>query len=74
MTMSTLVIAINDPPTFDRKSSEIAHLLKILDHLKTEIGRGRGTVTSGSILGMSAAGVANTMLGSWTYTPSATKP
>jgi hypothetical protein len=72
--MSILSITINDPPTFDRKSSEIAHLLKILDHLKTEIGRGRGTVTSGTILGQNAAGVANTSLGSWTYTPSASKP
>jgi hypothetical protein len=42
--------------------------------VEKEFGRGNGTVTSGSIVGMSAAGVANSSLGSWTYTPSATKP
>jgi hypothetical protein len=68
--MSVLVISINDP-SFEKKSSEIAYLLRVLHLLKNELGRARGTVTSGTIIGTSQAGVANSSLGSWTYMPSA---
>jgi hypothetical protein len=72
--MTVLSISITDPPVFDKKSAEVAYLQRTLDILKNEIGRGAGTVTSGTIIGQSATGVANSSLGSWTYTPSATKP
>jgi hypothetical protein len=62
------------PQSFDKQSAEIAHILRVLDLAKNEIGRGQGTITSGTIVGVSPAGVANTSLGSWSYTPGATKP
>jgi hypothetical protein len=71
--MTVLTITITDQ-AFDKKSAEVAYLQRTLDLLKNEIGRGRGTVTSGTIIGQNAAGVANTSLGSWTYTSSASKP
>ncbi len=72
--MSVLTVTISDPSfTGQSKASEVAYLLRVLDTLKTEIGRGNGTTTSGTILGTNTAGTPNTSLGSWTYTPSATK-
>jgi hypothetical protein len=68
-----LTVTINSY-TFDKQSSEVAFALYVLDLLKNELGRGKGTAISGTILGVSPAGVANTSLGSWAYTPSATKP
>jgi hypothetical protein len=62
------------PQSFDKQSGEVAHIKRVLDLAINEIGRGQGTVTSGSIVGVSPAGVANTSLGSWSYTPGATKP
>lgn len=70
--MTVLTITINDP-AFDKKSSEVAYLIGVLRTLETELGRGQGKVTSGTILGVSAAGVANTSLGSWTYAASGSK-
>jgi hypothetical protein len=73
--MTVLTISITDPnPAFDRKSAEVQYLLGVLQVLEVEIGRGRGTVTSGTIIGTKADGTPNTALGSWTYTPAATKP
>jgi hypothetical protein len=72
--MAVLTITITDPPAFDKKSSEVQHILKILDHLEMEIGRGRGTVTSGTIIGTSPTGATNVSLGSWSYSASASKP
>lgn len=71
--MTVLTITINDP-VFDKKSSEVAYLQRVLHLLGNEIGRSHGTVTSGQILGTSPTGVANTSLGSWTYSSSANKP
>jgi hypothetical protein len=71
--MSLLVITINDQ-SMDKKSAEVAFARTAVETAMKEFERGRGTVTSGTILGVSGAGVANTSLGSWTYTPSATNP
>lgn len=71
--MTVLTLTITDQ-SFDKKSSEVAYLQRVLDLLKNEIGRARGTVTSGTIVGQSATGVANTSLGSWSYTSSASNP
>lgn len=71
--MTVLTITIVDQ-AFDKKSAEVGYICGVLDILKKEIGRGQGTVTTGTILGTNAAGVANTALGAWTYTPSASKP
>jgi hypothetical protein len=71
--MTVLTITIADP-VFDKKSAEIAYLVGVLRTLENELGRGQGTVTSGTIIGTNPAGVANTSLGSWAYTASASKP
>lgn len=70
--MTVLTITINDP-AFDKKSSEVAYLIGVLQTLEMELGRGRGKVTSGTILGVSAAGVANSSLGTWAYSASGNK-
>jgi hypothetical protein len=71
--MTVLVITIVDQ-AFDKKSSEIAYLQKVLQIVESELGRGQGNVTSGTILGTNAAGAANTSLGSWNYASSGSKP
>jgi hypothetical protein len=48
--------------------------LKVLQTLETELGRGQGAITSGTIIGTNAAGVAGSSLGSWAYAPSGSKP
>jgi hypothetical protein len=73
--MSVLTVTIVDPNfAGQRKSSEVAYLLRVLDIARYEIGRGNGIKTSGSIIGTNQAGTPNTSLGSWSYTPSATLP
>ncbi len=71
--MTVLVVTITDQ-AFDKKSAEVAYLQRTLQLLGNEIGRGRGAITSGTIIGQSAAGVANSSLGSWTYVSSASNP
>jgi hypothetical protein len=71
--MALLTITINDPG-LPSKSAEVAYCRRVLAEAEKEFGRGNGLTTSGNITSTSAAGVANTSLGSWTYTPSATKP
>jgi hypothetical protein len=71
--MALLVISINDQ-TMNKKSAEVSFSQYAVAQAMKELERGRGTVTSGTILGVSGAGVANTSLGSWTYTPSASLP
>ena len=71
--MALLTVSITDK-LLNKKSAEVAFALYALNEVAKEFGRGQGTVTTGTILGMSGAGVANTSLGSWTYTPSATNP
>jgi hypothetical protein len=71
--MSILTIAINDP-SLKKKSAEVAFCAQAVAVAMTEFQRGNGTVTAGNIVGMSGAGAANTSLGTWTYTPTATSP
>lgn len=73
--MTLLTVTINDPsPNPGTKSGEIAYLQQVLSEVSMELGRQRGTVYSGTVPGVSAAGVSNTSKASWTYTPVATKP
>jgi len=71
--MTVFTVTVTDQ-AFDRKSAEVVYLQRVLDLLKNEIGRSRGLVTSGNIIGQSPAGVANSSLGSWTYNSSAANP
>jgi hypothetical protein len=75
--LSVTINAAN--PVFDRRSSETDFILYALEEVKKEVGRNNGfgtggppLVQTGTILGMSNAGVPNTSLGSWTYTSGST--
>jgi hypothetical protein len=73
--MTVLSITVNDPvPAFSSKAAEVRYLIGVLQTFENEFGRGVGTVTSGTIVGQNAAGTPHTSLGSWSYTPAATKP
>jgi hypothetical protein len=72
--MALFTLTINDPGNLPSKSAETSYIARCLDETEKELGRGAGTVTSGSIISYSNAGVPNTSLGSWTYTGTATKP
>ncbi|HSZ64768.1 MAG TPA: hypothetical protein VK825_01065 [Xanthobacteraceae bacterium] len=72
--MTVLVVTINDPsPAFEHKSAEVSYMRRVLETIAEELSRSQGNVTSSSIVGHSASGAPNTSLGSWTYTPTATK-
>jgi len=71
--MALVTITVSDPG-LEKRSSEVAFLNQCLMTAIKEIGRGNGTVTAGTIVGMNSAGVPNSALGSWTYISSATKP
>ena len=68
-----LTITLNSY-TFEKQSAEVAFHQRALELLINELGRAKGTVTSGAIIGINPSGVANTSLGSWTYAPSGGKP
>jgi hypothetical protein len=70
--MALLTVTINDP-SLDRKSAEVGYIKRALDEISKEIGRGDGTVTSGTILAYTT-GLGPTAMGTWTYTPSAGNP
>jgi hypothetical protein len=73
--MAIMTVSIDLPAVpFDKRSSEVAFIERALDVIKTELGRGNGNVTSGTILDHSMALGAPISLGFWTYTPSATNP
>jgi hypothetical protein len=60
-----LTITINAPTTpMASKNSETRWLEQAIEDVRTELGRGSGTVTSGTAAGK----------GTWTYTPVATNP
>lgn len=73
--MTVLTVTIVDPNfSGQKKSSEVAYLQRVLDIIKSEIGAGNGTKTSGSVLGINQAGTPNSSLGSWVYVPTGTSP
>jgi hypothetical protein len=71
--MALLTITINDPG-LDTKHAEVSFARRTLQIIDTELGQGNGNKTTGPITGVGANGVGGASLGSWTYTPSATKP
>jgi hypothetical protein len=70
--MALLTVTINDPG-LDTKSSESQYAQRALHYVENEIRRGNGTVTTGTIIGYTT-GLGPTAMGTWTYTPTATKP
>jgi hypothetical protein len=71
--LTVLSVSVTDP-VFDRKSAEAQYLARVLHQIATNLQANQGTVTSGTVLGTSSAGVTNTTVATYTYTSSATKP
>ncbi|MFZ0147402.1 MAG: hypothetical protein WBG18_27630 [Xanthobacteraceae bacterium] len=72
--MTVLTITITDQ-TFDKKSSEVNYLCKVIDLIQAHLESHRGTQTgSQNVLGQNAAGVANSVVATYTYTASASNP
>lgn len=72
--MTVLTVTITDP-VFDKKSSEVAYLARVLDLVKFSLQQSQGTKsTATNVLGNSYAGTANTVVASYTYTASASHP
>jgi len=72
--MAVLTITITDQ-TFDKKSAEIAYLVRVLDLVQAHMETRRGTQSGlQNVLGQNQAGVSNTVVASYTYTPSASNP
>jgi hypothetical protein len=72
--MALFTVSITDPGTFPSKAAEVAYIHRCLNEVIKETGRGNGNVLSGTILSYNNAGVANSALGSWTYSGTATRP
>jgi hypothetical protein len=68
-----LVVTVN-ATTFDKKSSEVAYLARVLEIAAAELSGGQGAVTSGSIIGTGQSGSGAVSLGNWTYNSSASRP
>jgi hypothetical protein len=68
-----LTLTIN-ATQFDKRSSEVAYLARVLEIAAAELSRGQGAVTSGSIIGTGQGQGGAVSLGSWTYSPTASRP
>jgi hypothetical protein len=68
-----LTVTVNST-VFDKRSSEVAFLARVLEIAAAEIQRGGGAVTSGSIIGTGQGQGGAVSLGSWTYNSSASRP
>jgi hypothetical protein len=72
--MAVLTITITDQ-TFDKKSAEVAYLVRVLDLVQAHLESRRGTQTGlQTVVGTNAAGTANSTVATYTYTPSAGNP
>jgi hypothetical protein len=72
--MSVLTVTITDP-VFDKTSSEVAYLARVLSLVAAKLQSGQGTLTGAqNVLGTSSAGVPNTVVATFTHTSSAAKP
>ena len=72
--MAVLTITITDQ-TFDKKSSEVNYLCKVIDLIQTHLEQRRGAQTGlQTVLGQNAAGTTNATVATYTYTPSASNP
>jgi hypothetical protein len=72
--MSVLTVTITDP-VFDKKSSEAAYLAHVLELVATKLRNQQGAISSATnVLGTSSTGVANTVVATFTHTPSGSNP
>jgi hypothetical protein len=72
--MAVLTVTIADP-VFEKKSGEVAYLARVLGEVAATLQRGQGTLTgTQNVLGVSSAGVPNTVVATFTHTSSASRP
>jgi flagellar biosynthesis/type III secretory pathway chaperone len=72
--MAVFTVTITDQ-TFDKKSAEVNYLVKVIDLIQQHLESRRGTQTGlQNVLGQNQAGVANSIVASYTYTASASNP
>jgi hypothetical protein len=72
--MTVLTNSVTDQ-TFDKKSSEVNYLVKVIDLIQAHLETHRGTQTGlQTVLGQNQAGTPNTAVATYTYSPSATNP
>lgn len=68
--MTVLAVTITDP-VFDKKSSEVAYLARVLEQVALKLRNQQGAVAaSQNVLGQRYDGLANQILASYTYTAS----
>jgi hypothetical protein len=73
--MSVFTITINDQiGSFPKRSSEVAFIVQMLNLAAARLQSQQGDASSGNLIGQSPSGVANSVLGSWTYAASGTQP
>jgi hypothetical protein len=70
--LTVLTVTIADP-ALDTKKAEVAYLRRVLEQAAHDLQAQQGNLTSANIVGANHAGVANSVLGSWVYTPIASK-
>ena len=72
--MTVLTVTITDP-TFDKKSAEVEYLAKVLHLVAARLQRHQGNLTgSQNVLGVSSAGVPNTVVATFTHAASGSNP
>ena len=72
--MAVLTMTFVDQ-VFDRKSAEVQYLAKVLMTAAQQLqASGGASAASTNIIGNNAAGTANSTLGAYTYTASASNP
>lgn len=73
--MTVLAITIADPPAFDKKSSEVQYLERVLNLIAVKLRNGQGTLTGvQNVIGASATGVPNTVVATFTHISSGSIP
>jgi len=60
--------------SFPKRSSEVAYIVGLLNMAAASLQSQQGDAASGNIVGMSPAGVPNSILGAWVYQASGNLP
>jgi hypothetical protein len=72
--MAVFVCTVVDQ-AYDKKSSEAAHIVRVLELIAVKLQSNQGTLSGvQNIVGVSAAGVPNTVMATFTHTPSGNNP
>jgi flagellar hook-basal body complex protein FliE len=71
----TVFVATFVDQTFDKKSSEVAYIAKVLRKMADDVQKSQGASSAATnVLECNQAGTPNTAVAQWTYTASASNP